>query len=117
DGGGGATLIRVAEIENLNADAVAQLFNEARAADYEGLRAAATELLNQKRMPRDEAYQAEMERLKIRFEEIRGIDFFESPRAHDVERLVRRMEESSNTQETKAGPLAAKDYCGKTWVT
>lgn len=117
DGGGDATLIRVAEIENLTHDAVAQLFNEARAADYDGLQTAITDLLKRKPKRTDESIQEEADRLKVRFEEIRGIDFFRSPRAHDVESLLRRFEEPHILAKGAERTLLSKDYRGKTWLT
>lgn len=118
DGGGDATLIRVAEIENLSFEAVTALFGEARAADYDGLQSAMAELLKQKPKRPDESFRAEIERLRIRFEEIRGIDFFESPRAHDVENLFRRLEEPNTGANAKGGPaLLPRDYRRKTWLT
>jgi hypothetical protein len=117
DGGGDATLIRVAEIENLSYEAVTALFGEARAADYDGLQLAITELLKRKPKRPDETFQAEVERLRIRFEEIRAIDFFESPRAHDMENLFRRLEDPSTGAKAKGPALLPRDYRGKTWLT
>jgi peptidase M28-like protein/ChrB-like protein len=57
DGGGDATLIRVAEIENLSREAVIALFGEARAADYDGLQVTVTELLKRKPKRPDETFQ------------------------------------------------------------
>src|SRR5437899_3412283 len=49
DGGGEATIIRVTEIEGLSGEAIVRQFNEARAADYNALRPALTQLIAQNR--------------------------------------------------------------------
>jgi hypothetical protein len=117
DGGGDATLIRVAEIENFSFEAVTALFGEARAADYDGLQSALAVLLKRKPKRPDESFRAEIEILQIRFEAIRGIDFFESPRAHDVENLFRRLKEPNTGVKAKGLALLPRDYRGKTWLT
>jgi hypothetical protein len=117
DGGGDATLIQVAEIENLTYEAVTALFNEARENDYGTLQSAIADLLKRKPKRPDDSFTAEADRLKLRFEEIRGIDFFDSPRSHDVEILLRRLGESSAATKTAASVLSTKNYRGKTWLT
>jgi hypothetical protein len=113
DGGGEATLIRVSEIENLTASAVTALFNEARAADYQELIASVKEL----RKRRSESFSAELEKLRARYSELREIDFFNSPRAHDVETLLQSTEESIARKSAAVPRLRAQDYKGKTWLT
>jgi len=117
DGGGDATLIRVADIENLSSNAVTGLFNEARAADYQELISSLNELLKQNRKRRTESFSAEVEKLRARFAELREIDFFGSPRAHDVETLLQSAEKEGAGKSATAPRLSAKDYTGKTWLT
>ncbi len=117
DGGGEATLIRVSEIENLSAGAVIALFNEARASDYQELISSLRELLKHNRKRRSESFSTELEKLRARFGELREIDFFDSPRAHDVETLLQSAEKSGAGKSAAAPPLSAKDYTGKTWLT
>lgn len=117
DDGGEATLIRVAEIENLSADAVVALFNEARAADYQELIGSLTELLKQNRKRKNESFTTELERARARFTELSEIDFFKSPRAHDVATLLQRAEKSQTRGKVLVRPVKVKDYQGKSWLT
>lgn len=117
DGGGDATLIRVSEIENLNADAVTALFREARTADYEELIVSLGEFLKRHRKRKSETFAPELDRFRARFSEIREIDFFKSPRAHDVETLLRRAENLHMPRKSAALRLHPKDYRSKTWLT
>ncbi len=117
DGGGDATLIRVSEIENLNSEAVAALFNEARAPDYQDLISSLNELLKRNRKRRTESFSVELEKFRARFAELREIDFFDSPRAHDVETLLQKAANLHAAKVSEGPRLSAKDYSGKTWLT
>ncbi len=117
DGGGDATLIRVSEIENLSAEAVTALFREARTADYEELIVSLTGFLKRHRKRKSETFAPELDRFRARFSEIVEIDFFKSPRAHDVETLLRQAENLHTPGTTVAPRLHPKDYRGKTWLT
>ncbi|MBA2585492.1 MAG: chromate resistance protein [Chthoniobacterales bacterium] len=117
DGGGEATLIRVSEIENLSTEAVTALFNEARAADYQEMISSLTELLKQNRERKSETFQPSLDRFRARFSELREIDFFDSPRAHDVEMLLQRAASRHTRTKGSDRRLSRKDYSGKTWLT
>ncbi len=117
DGGGEATLIRVSEIENLSTEAVTALFNEARAADYQELISSLNELLKQNRKKKSESFQAEVERIRGRFSELREIDFFNSPRAHDVETLLQRAGNLSTRSKSSGRQLKSAEYKGRSWLT
>jgi hypothetical protein len=115
DYGGDSTLVRAQEIEGLTREKVVAMFNEARAKDYAELRRSLQNFIaRQKKIDAEEAA-AELERLTRQFREIRAIDFFDSPRGHDVAMLLRRAEGPR-----RARPLAVldkKQYQGKTWLT
>ena len=117
DGGGETTLIRVTEIEGLSSEAIAGLFNDARAADYRDLMTAVNTLLRKQkktqRLTRDE----ELEKLRERFAELRQIDYFDCPAAHDVELLLERAAGSSGRKGRLATPLDPKAFVSKTWLT
>ena len=115
DSGGEAILINVSEIENLSENAVITLFNEARAADYNEVIASLNQLLQNKRKPDNLA--SDLERLRGRFSEIQEIDFFNSPRAHNAETLLRRAESKGFGAKKSVPRLRAKDFQGKTWLT
>ncbi|HEY4247277.1 MAG TPA: chromate resistance protein ChrB domain-containing protein [Lacunisphaera sp.] len=117
DGGGEATLIRTKDIENMSHPKIVTLFNDARGEDYAVLIQELTELLRVKRKPADCAFDADLEQLRGRFEEICKIDFFESPRAHDAEMLFRKAKSLRQTKVRAATVLKRADYQGRTWLT
>ena len=115
DYGGDSTLVRAQEIEGLNKEKVVAMFNEVRAKDYGQLRKALQGFIaRRKRMDAEEAV-SELERLTRQFREIRAVDFFDSPRGHDVAMLLRRAEGPKRLRQLET--LDVKQYQGKTWLT
>jgi len=115
DYGGDSTLVRAHEIEGLTKERVIAIFNDARAKDYGELRKSLQSFIGrQKKMDAEEA-SSELERLTRRFREVRGVDFFDSPRGHDVAMLLRRAEGPKRSQQLET--LDVKHYQGKTWLT
>ena len=115
DHGGDSTLVRAQEIEGLNKEKVIAMFNDARAKDYGSLRKALQGFITgRKKMDADEAV-SELERLTRQFREVRAVDFFDSPRGHDVSMLLRRAEGPKRSRQLET--LDAKQYQGKTWLT
>lgn len=117
DAGGEATLIRVAEIDGVSNEAMVAMFNEARAAEYKELTAACRETLNEKR--KGEELAADVAKHHRRFQEIRKVDYFDSPGGHDARMMLQRAEKA-----LARGPgLAAvrredpKKFVGKVWMT
>lgn len=92
DYGGDSTLVRAQEIEGLNKEKVIAMFNDARAEEYGELRKSLQSFITRrKKMDAEEAV-SELERLTRQFREVRAVDFFDSPRGHDVAMLLRRAE-------------------------
>ena len=115
DYGGDSTLVRAHEIEGLTKERVIAIFNDARAKDYGELRKSLQSFIaRQKKMDAEEAV-AELERLTRRFREVRAVDFFDSPRGHDIAMLLRRAEGPKRSRQLQT--LDAKQYQGKTWLT
>ena len=115
DYGGDSTLVRAHEIEGLTKERVIAIFNDARAKDYGELRKALQSFIaRRKKMDAEEAT-SEFERLTRRFREVRAVDFFESPRGHDVAMLLRRAE--GPTRPRQLEKFDVKQYQGKTWLT
>jgi hypothetical protein len=115
DYGGDSTLVRAQEIEGLTKEKVIAMFNDARAKDYGQLRKALQSFITRrKKMDADEAV-SELERLTRQFREVRAVDFFDSPRGHDVAMLLRRAEGPKRSPQLET--LDAKQYQGKTWLT
>lgn len=115
DYGGDSTLVRAHEIEGLTKERVIAIFNDARAKDYGELRKSLQSFIaRQKKMDTEEAG-LELERLTRRFREVRAVDFFDSPRGHDVAMLLRRAEGPKQSRQLET--LDVKQYQGKTWLT
>lgn len=115
DYGGDSTLVRAQEIEGLTKEKVIAMFNDVRAKDYGELRKSLQAFIGRRKKTDAETAAAELERLMRQFREIREVDFFDSPRGHDVAMLLRRAEGRSRTRQFAV--LDAKQYQGKTWLT
>ena len=116
DYGGDSTLVRAQEIEGLTREKVVSLFNAARDKEYVDLKKALQNFISRRRGKSDADFAvAELERLTKQFRELRQIDFFDSPRGHDVAMLLRRAE--GPRRSLKLRTLDAKQYHEKTWLT
>src|SRR5882724_3701898 len=85
DRGGEATLIRVAEIEGMSNDRIARLFNEVRAAEYKELADKIQKSLAGRKKSKADSLAHDLEKHQRRFNEIREIDYFNSPVGQDAE--------------------------------
>jgi len=119
DAGGEATLVRVAEIDGVSKLEIVAMFNEARAADYKELATASQDALARPNKGRNSELDSELAKLKQRFNEIREIDYFESPAAHDAQMLLHRVEKTlASKKGTPHLPqLEPSQFVGKTWLT
>jgi hypothetical protein len=115
DYGGESTLVRAQEIEGLTKEKVIVMFNDARAKDYGELKKSLQSFIARRRKVDAEVAAAELERLTRQFRDIREVDFFDSPRGHDLEMLLRRAEGPRRLRRLEI--LDAKQYQGKTWLT
>lgn len=115
DYGGDSTLVRAQEIEGLTKEKVIALFNDARAKDYGELRKSLQSFITPRKKIEAEEAVSELERLTRQFREIRAVDFFDSPRGHDVAMLFRRAEGPKRSRQLEI--LDVKQYQGKTWLT
>jgi len=115
--GGDATLVRAREIEGLPNEKLIELFNTARAKEYATLRESLRRALSHRRKTRSSpAVGDNLDRVRKQFREIRQTDFFNCPRAQDVEMLLRKME-GTQPGEASVSKVAMRDYRGRTWVT
>ncbi len=115
DYGGDSTLVRAQEIEGLTSEKAIAMFNEARARDYVELRRSLQSFIgHRKKMDAEEAA-AGLGRLTRQFREIRAVDFFDSPRGHDIAMLLRRAEGPRRSRQLER--LDVQQYQGKTWLT
>jgi hypothetical protein len=115
DYGGDSTLVRAQEIEGLTREKVISLFNAARDKEYADLRKALQGFISRRRKSDAEFVAAELERLTRQLRELRAIDFFDSPRGHEVAMLLRRAE--GPRRSARLETLDVKQYRGKTWLT
>jgi hypothetical protein len=115
DYGGDSTLVRAQDIEGLTKEKVIAMFNDARARDYGQLRKALQSFIARRKKMDAEAAATEVERLTRQFREVRAVDFFDSPRGHDIAMLLRRAEGPKRSRQLQT--LDAKQYQGKTWLT
>ncbi|MDE3067465.1 MAG: chromate resistance protein [Verrucomicrobiota bacterium] len=119
DGGGEATLIRVAQIEGMPNEQIVQMFIEARAAEYKELVATGREMLARSKKRKPQKLTVELEKLQRRFDEIREVDYFNSPSAHDAQMLLQQIAKHL-APKNAAGVLPKLDvteFKGKTWLT
>lgn len=119
DGGGEATLIRVAQIEGMPDKHIVRMFVEARTAEYKELIAAGREMLAQSKKRKQRTLKSEVEKLQRRFDEIREVDYFKSPFAHDAQMLLQQIGKRLAPQNA-AGvlpELEANKFKGRTWLT
>jgi hypothetical protein len=121
DTGGEATLVRVKDIEGMPHAAVVALFNEARAREYDEIAEPLARLIKDRKARKEsrETFTGKLEKLRRRFQEIREIDYFQSSRGDDLERLFRQAEvlESPKKKPETRPRLRSEDYRAKTWVT
>lgn len=115
DYGGDSTLVRANEIEGLTRENVVAMFNNARAKDYAELRKSLQGFIARRKRVDAEEAAAELERVTRQFREIRAVDFFDSPRGHDVAMLLQRAEGPKRARQLEK--LDVKHYQGKTWLT
>jgi len=114
--GGDATLIRAGEIEGLPNEKLIELFNAARAKEYAILSELLRAFGHRRKKGHTTIFAAKLDRVRKQFREIKQTDFFNCPRAQDVEILLRKMERTQ-PGETVFPKIMSRDYRGKTWVT
>jgi hypothetical protein len=115
--GGDATLVRAREIEGLPNEKLIERFNTARAKEYATLRESLRGALSHRRKTRSSpAVGDKLDRVRKQFREIRQTDFFNCPRAEDVEMLLRKMD-GTQPGEASVSKVATRDYRSRTWVT
>jgi hypothetical protein len=115
DYGGDSTLVRAQEIEGLTKERVIAIFNDARAKDYGELRKTLQSFIARRKKTEAEKAVSELERLTRQFRDVRAVDFFDSPRGHDVAMLLRRAEGPKRSRQLET--VDVKQYQGKTWQT
>lgn len=115
DYGGDSTLVRARDIEGMTKPKIIAMFNDARAKDYAELRKSLQAFVKRRTKIQADEAASEIERLTRQFREIRKIDFFDSPRGHEIAMLLRRAAGPKRRQRLER--LDPSRYQGKTWLT
>lgn len=114
DAGGDATLVRAKEIDGFSHEKLIESFNAVRAREYALLREMLRPLMaNSKRTSK---FDGKLDRIRKQFREIRKTDFFDCPKAKDLETVLRKLEGSQPTSKTQA-KLEPRDFRGRVWRT
>src|SRR5262245_14580842 len=113
DAGGDATLVRAREIEGLPNEKLAALFNAARAKEYAALAELVRSIASAKQRS---SLVNKLDRIRKQFREVRQTDFFNCPRAQDVEMLLEKLE-GGQSGENRFERAKTRDYRSKTWLT
>jgi hypothetical protein len=109
---GDASVLQVQAIDDLPPGMLEEQFRQARAKDYASL------LRNiQKLKPSAPALDAQVKKLRRRFEDIVAIDFFESPLRQKIEEAFRRAERPKTAVKVPGIVLSRKDYRSRIWIT
>jgi hypothetical protein len=114
DAGGDATLVRAREIEGLANERLIQLFNAARTREYAALREMLRPLAASGK--RRSHFDHKLERIRKQFREIRQTDFFDSPKAGDLEIMLQKLEGTQPRSKTEP-KLEPRDFRGRAWLT
>jgi hypothetical protein len=112
--GGDATLVRAREIEGLPNERLVELFNAARAKEYAALREILRPLVVTTERRRD--LRGKLDRVRKQFREIRETDFFNNPKARDLEMILEKLEEAQPRSKTQP-KLDPQDFRGRVWLT
>lgn len=118
-GGGEATVIRVTEVEGMKEEQIVQLFNDARSPEYNNIIRGLTKLLEKRGRKRggSERFEVDLERFTRAYEDIKKYDFFNCPRAHDAEMLLKRASGVTAGSKISGRILSPKRFLGRTWLT
>ena len=117
DDGGEANLIQAQNIEGISDEQIISLFHSERTKDYQEL---ITDMraLAKKFKKATPDFNAEVERLRRRFQEIRAIDYFDCPSGHDAEMALNRIANRfKRSPQRAASPLKKSEYSRKQWLT
>ena len=116
DAGGDATLVRAREIEGLPNEKLIGLFNSTRAKEYTVLAEMLRSSKHRGTTTTKEPAPHLIDRVRKQFREIQQTDFFDCPRAQDVEMRLGKLEGDQRSEST-AHRIRSRDYRGRTWLT
>jgi hypothetical protein len=123
ESGGDASVCEATFIEGITTKDLIALFQQARDADYAGLRKEIKEVMEEQRAAESTSdawasgFVARVSRLRERLTEIQAIDFFPSPSAKQAETAVAELESRIRQAPLRKGQQQSGSYSGRTWVT
>ncbi|HJX83705.1 MAG TPA: chromate resistance protein ChrB domain-containing protein [Candidatus Angelobacter sp.] len=111
---GQAAVAQVCSFDELRNEQIEQMFNQARAREYQVLEKELKQLAKPQKNTQSEVG---ILRLKKRLQQIIEIDFFGCPTRARIEEAVRQLESDGGAQKGAPGRRNPKDYAGRTWIT
>lgn len=117
DDRGEATLLRVNDIEGLPYKQIVQLFNDAREKDYVELLRQLKILISRNKKRRSKDFADDLEKSQQHYEEIRERDYFNCPRAQDVQMAFKQAQDLAESKKEFPSRLNPKKYLGRSWLT
>lgn len=114
DAGGDATLVRAKEIDGFSHEKLIELFNNARAREYALLRQMLRPFLTSAK--RTSKLEGKLDRIRKQFREIRETDFFDCPKAKDLEAVLRNLDGTQLASKTQP-KLEPRHFRGRVWLT
>jgi hypothetical protein len=110
---GDASVLEVQALDDPSVETLHSLFREERKSEYTELIADLHKLDSS-----SQNFPAQLARLKRRFDEIKEIDFFESPLRAEAERTLSELERPTTVgMELSKGKLSKADFQKRSWVT
>ena len=116
EGGGEASLCEAEFLDGLSDEEVIGAFRAARDADYRALAEEALRIAAEARREKPAAAAGALPRLRRRFEQISGIDFFSAPERAETEAALAALERLGRS-DAPATSQAPKKPRAATWVT
>jgi hypothetical protein len=110
---GQASVVQVQNFDDLPADRLKSMFQQARSSDYERLQRELKKFLSLRRAARP---LGSLTRLRQKLQAIASIDFFDSPIRGRIEKMIERAEDDGDAKgHNRSGK--AGDYLSRIWMT
>lgn len=116
DDGGEASVIQTTRIDGMEDQEIVRLFQADREEDYKQLTGEIQNTLKNAKKG-SLAYASAVERFRRRFQEMKAIDYFDSPKAKPVDELLQRAATHDTDDRGGGSVLERKAFTGKTWLT
>jgi hypothetical protein len=109
---GQASVVQAQSFDDLPDEQLKRLFIEARSRDYQKLLQEARKILA---LPPSQQPAGRIKRIRRRFQEVREIDFFDSPLRARVETMLARADGPENSK--SKSKAKSNEYIGRLWMT